>query len=62
MRTVTINWLDDEVVSIQLDGDEITFVCHDEHGWDGMKVAIDTATRLAEALDVEVRTEGTPNL
>lgn len=62
MSTVTINWLDDGVVSIQIDGDEITYVCHDEHGWAGMEVAIDTATRLAEALGAEVRTEGTPNL
>jgi hypothetical protein len=62
VSTVTINWLDDEVVSIEVDGIEIISVTHDQHGWDGMHAAIDTATNLAEALGVEVRTEGTPNL
>lgn len=62
MRTVTINWLDDETVSIEVDGQEVTSANHDEEGWAGMKAVIATATKVAEALGVEVRTEGTPNL
>jgi hypothetical protein len=62
MSTVTINWLDDEVVSIEVDGTEVASVSHDQHGWDGMQAAIDAATEVAKALGAEVRTEGTPNL
>ncbi len=60
-RTVTINWLDDETVSIQVDNTEITYACHGEHGWAGVDMAISTASKVAEALGAEVRTEGTPN-
>lgn len=62
MSTVTINWLDDEVVSIEVDGTEVASASHDEQGWSGMRAVIDTATNLAKALGAEVRTEGTPNL
>lgn len=62
MSIVTVNWLDDENVSIEVNGQEVTYANHDEEGWAGMKAVIATATKVAEALGAEVRTEGTPNL
>jgi hypothetical protein len=62
VSTLTINWLDDEVVSIEVDGQEVSSASHDEHGWSGMKAVIETAANIAQALGVEVRTEGTPGL
>lgn len=62
MSTVTINWLDDEVVSIQVDGAEVASANHDEHGWAGMEAVINTSTAVARALGAEVHTDGTPDL
>lgn len=62
MSTVTINWLDDEAVAVEVDGAKVASASHDEHGWSGMQAVINTATGMAKALGVEVRTEGTPNL
>lgn len=61
MSTVTINWIDDEVVSVQINANEVAYASHEQHGWAGVKAVIDTATAVAEALGAEVRTEGTPN-
>ena len=62
MPTVTINWLDDDHVSIEVDGRAVASANHDEHGWSGMDAVIKTATAVARAFGSEVRTEGVPNL
>jgi hypothetical protein len=59
---VTINWLDDENVSIEVNGEEVACANHDEHGWSGMKAVIDTAQGIAEATGLDIHTEGVPNL
>jgi hypothetical protein len=62
LSTVTIRWINDETVEVDVNGVEVASVNHDEHGWAGMGAVLDTARKMAKALGVEVREEGTPNL
>lgn len=62
MTTVTINWVHDEQVDIEVDGVRIFTANHDEQGWDDMQAVIDLTKALAGKLGAEVRTGGVPNL
>ena len=62
MAELVIRWVNDEAVDILLDGDELISVNHDEHGWDGMQVALDLSRTFARKLGADVRVEGDPNL
>jgi hypothetical protein len=59
---ITIDWVNDEQVDIKVNDKVVTSVNHDNHGWDGMTAAIETATQIGMALGLAVVTEGTPNL
>ena len=59
---VTINWVDDEHVSIEVNGEQVAEANHDEHGWPGMDAVIKTAQAIAEAAGLDIHTEGVPNL
>ena len=62
MAELVIRWVNDEAVDILLDGEELSGVNHDEHGWDGMQVALDLSRTFARKLGATVRVEGDPNL
>jgi hypothetical protein len=59
---LVIRWVNDEQVDILLYGEELISVNHDEHGWDGIQVALNLSRTFARKLGAEVRTEGDPNL
>lgn len=59
---VTVDWVNDENVTITANGQQITALNHGEHGWDGMTAGIQVATKLAAIVGATVTTTGTPNL
>lgn len=59
---VTIRWVHDEQVDVEVASAVVASINHDEHGWSGMQAAIDLTRQLAAALGATVLDEGTPNL
>ncbi len=59
---VTIRWVNDETVEFTLNGKVLVTATHDEHGWDGMKLAIDLTRHIAGGMGASILFEGTPNL
>jgi hypothetical protein len=53
-QQIEIHEPDDETVEIKVNGNVIISANHDEHGWAGMALAINTAGRLGGALGVPV--------
>ncbi len=53
-RVVEARWIDDENLSIVVDGEEVAAFNHDEHGSAGMDAAIRSARAVAEALRVKM--------
>lgn len=47
----------DEIVWIDVDGEQLHELNHDLDGWDGMKRGIDLVEKLAKAFGVEVSYE-----
>lgn len=62
MRTVAINWVNDEQIDVQVDGATVYSANHDGQGWDGMQAVIDVTTVLAARFDADLTTTGVPNL
>jgi hypothetical protein len=56
-QTLLIRHLDDETFSILVDGEEVGWVNHDDHGWAGMKLAEDLARGIAKVADMKVVVE-----
>jgi hypothetical protein len=44
----------DEVVWIDVDGEQLIEVNHDEHGWDGMTAVIKAVEAIADKLGIRV--------
>ena len=47
----------DEVVWIDVDGEQVFEVNHDEHGWDGMTAVLDAVNRVCTKLGIKVDDE-----
>ena len=59
---IVIRWVNDEEIHILLNGKVVQHANHDEHGWDGMQLAMDLCRALGGGMGASVSTEGTPNL
>jgi len=54
VNTVTIEpGDDDEKLTITVNGEEVGSFNHDEHGWEGMDIAVSLAAKIAEACGAE---------
>jgi hypothetical protein len=59
---IVIRWVNDEAIDIELNGLVLVTANHDDHGWDGMRLAIDLTRAIAGGMGASVMIEGTPNL
>lgn len=61
-NVVTVRWVHDELVQVEVNGVEVASANHDEQGWDGMGAVIKTAREVGKALGATIEDAGTPNL
>lgn len=54
MTTVEIQRPDDETAIVLVDGKPVIHANHDDHGWAGIDIAVQTATIIAKALGARV--------
>ena len=59
---VTVRWVNDDTVAIDVNGKQVAAANNDDHGWSGMDAVINTATAVARAFGGDVPSEGIPNL
>jgi RNA polymerase subunit RPABC4/transcription elongation factor Spt4 len=57
MATIRIHDDGDEVVWIDVNGEQVVEVSHDEHGWDGMIAVVDAVNAVAKAVGIRVENE-----
>lgn len=62
MKALRFRWETDDICHVDLGGEHLITVDHDNHGWDGMHAAIEGLTRLATALRIPVEIEGQPGI